>query len=51
MTPDPIRNWANVGFGAQFVMPNSVSAFVNYTSLIISGATNHTLEGGVRWDF
>lgn len=51
VTPDPIRNWANVGFGAQFVMPNSVSAFVNYTSLIISGATNHTLEGGVRWDF
>lgn len=51
VTPDPIRNWANVGFGTQFVMPNSISAFVNYSSLIIQGATNHTVEGGLRWDF
>lgn len=51
VTPDPIRNWANVGFGTQFMMPNSISAFVNYSSLIIQGATNHTVEGGVRWDF
>jgi outer membrane autotransporter protein len=51
VTPDPIRNWGNVGFGAQLVMPNAISAFVNYSSLIIQGATNHTVEGGVRWDF
>lgn len=50
-TPEPERNWGHVGFGAQMVLPDAVSIFANYQSLIIRGATNHTVEGGIRVEF
>jgi len=50
-TPSPERDWANLWLGVQMVLPQQVSLFVNYQSLLISGATNHTLEGGVRLEF
>lgn len=50
-TPAPVRDWANVGFGAQMVLPNSISVFTNYQSLIMQGSSNHTIQGGIRMDF
>ncbi|MFM8331882.1 MAG: autotransporter outer membrane beta-barrel domain-containing protein [Candidatus Methylumidiphilus sp.] len=50
-TASPERNWANLGAGAQMVLPNSLSVFVSYHSLIMTGAENTTFEGGVRWEF
>lgn len=50
-TPDPVRDWGNVGFGAQMILPNSISVFTNFQSLVMKGATNHTIEGGVRLEF
>lgn len=45
------RDWGNLGAGAQFLFPNSISAFVNYQSLVMTGASNHTIEGGVKLSF
>lgn len=50
-TASPIRNWANVGLGTQMIFQNSISAFVNYQSLVMTGATNHMIEGGIRMEF
>jgi len=47
----PIRNWGNVGIGTQLVLPNSLSTFVNYKTLFMEGSSNHTVEGGIRWQF
>ena len=45
------QDWGNAAAGLQMVLPNGVSAMLNFQSLIMSGATNHTIEGGVRMEF
>jgi outer membrane lipase/esterase len=45
------RDWGNVGAGFLVTLPNGLSANVGYNSLIISGASNHTIEGGLRFQF
>jgi len=48
---DPLRNWGNVGLGAQLQMPNALAGFVNFRSLVADGLNNFTIDGGVRWSF
>lgn len=45
------QDWGNASAGLQMVLPNGLSALLNFQSLIMSGATNYTLEGGVRLEF
>lgn len=45
------QDWGNAAAGMQMVLPNGVSAMLNFQSLIMSGATNYTIEGGVRMEF
>lgn len=45
------QDWGNAAAGLQMVLPNGVSAMLNFQSLIMSGATNYTIEGGVRMEF
>jgi outer membrane lipase/esterase len=44
-------DWGNIGAGVLVTLPNGLSAMFNYQSLIMSDAVNHTIEGGVRFEF
>lgn len=50
-TGNPLRNWGNIGLGAQMQLPNALSGFVNFRSLVADGINNFTIDGGVRWAF
>lgn len=45
------QDWGNAAAGLQMVLPNGVSAMLNFQSLIMSGAVNHSIEGGLRVEF
>jgi outer membrane lipase/esterase len=47
----PETDWGNIGAGVLVTLPNGLSAMFNYQSLIMSDAVNHTIEGGVRFEF
>lgn len=44
-------DWGNIGAGFLMTLPNGLSAMFNYQSLIMPDAVNHTIEGGVRFEF
>jgi len=50
-TGDPVRNWGNVGLGTQMQFQNALSAYLNFHSLVMDGANNYTIAGGVKWAF
>ncbi len=50
-TSSPVRNWGNIGLGAQMQFQNAISSYVNFHSLIMDGSNNYTIDGGVRWAF
>lgn len=50
-TGSPETDWGNLGAGAQLTLPNGLTANFNYQSLLMSGAVNHMIEGGLRFEF
>jgi hypothetical protein len=50
-TGSPVRNWGNVGLGSQMQFKNALSAYINFHSLVMNGANNYTIDGGVKFAF
>lgn len=47
----PQRNWGNLGFGLQMLLPRAIVGYVNYQRLIIKHASNNIISGGIRMNF
>ncbi|WP_347987892.1 autotransporter outer membrane beta-barrel domain-containing protein [Methylomonas sp. AM2-LC] len=45
------KDWANLGAGVQMVLPNGLSSLINYRSMVMQGAVNHSIEGTLRLEF
>ena len=45
------KDWANLGAGVQMVLPNGLSSLINYRSMVMQGAINHSIEGSLRLEF
>lgn len=49
--PDTTQDWGKVAAGVQAVLPRGITGYVNYEAQLMSVGENHTVEGGLRYEF
>ncbi|WFP50102.1 autotransporter outer membrane beta-barrel domain-containing protein [Methylomonas sp. EFPC3] len=50
-TGAPERNWVNLATGVQMLLPQNITAFVDYEALLIENGSNQIVSGGVKIQF
>jgi len=50
-TAAPERNWLNLATGVQMLLPENITAFVDYEALLIENGSNQIVSGGVKIRF
>lgn len=50
-TGAPERNWLNLATGVQMLLPENITAFVDYEALLIENGSNQIVSGGVKIRF
>ena len=50
-TSGPERNWANLGAGVQMLLPQNITAFIDYEALLIANGSNQIVSGGIKIQF
>ncbi|WP_445371481.1 autotransporter outer membrane beta-barrel domain-containing protein [Methylomonas sp. HW2-6] len=50
-TSAPERNWVNLATGVQMLLPQNITAFVDYEALLIENGSNQIVSGGVKIQF